>query len=689
MAADSTNHGTRSSWHDEVFFGLHYDLHANVNDTMLGRDLTVEHLVERLNRVQPDWIQCDCKGHAGYTSWPTRTGSTSPGVVNDAMAMHREATRQLGIPLGMHYSGVWDTRAVELHPDWARVDEHGVPDGPNRPATEPGQTSTIGNRSDMTCRLGPYDDDLMIPQMIELIDTYDVDGFWVDGENWASKPCYCDRCTTEFAKRTGISEIPKDAEHDHWDAWLAFHRDLFVEHVAHYAQAVHARKESCAICSNWMYTMRQPDPIRAPVDYLSGDFDWMWGADRAAVEGRLLDSRQMSWDLMAWGFTKTGPMREDPPWVMKPAVHLCQEVSEVVALGGAVMIYDTPQRSGPLTDWHQDTLAQVARFCRSRKELCFKTETVPQAAILHLPEHLYAENQPLYNNGKAAEAVEGALHALLETHRSTDILTEEAALERMQSYTLVVIPERTRPSERIRLALKEYVEQGGTLLLTGASAAADYPELVGASAIDSTETTPRVHGGDPASASVYLPVGRKAVPVAGPWQPVKPDDGTEVWSYCLSQQEPAKDATDRPAVTRHPLVHGAVITAHGPLFRNYYIGHYPLLRDFIDGLVERMDLPWAVELDAPHRLELIIRRRDDALLVNLINRGAGEALSPRRVVVEELPPVEHVTVRIRRDERPASVTVVPEDRPAEWRYDDGIVTIKLERVDIHSVVRIA
>ena len=287
MAADSKRTGTRSSWHDDVFFGLHYDLHANANDTVLGRDLTVEHLVERLSRVQPDWVQCDCKGHAGYTSWPTKTGSTSPGVVNDALAMHREATRQLGIPLGMHYSGVWDSRAVELHPDWARVDENGVPDGPNRPAPSAGQTSTIGNRSDMTCRLGPYDDELMIPQMVELIETYDVDGFWVDGENWASKPCYCDRCTAEFGKRTGISDIPKDADQDHWDEWLAFHRDLFVEHVAHYAEAVHAAKESCAVCSNWMYTMRQPDPIRAPVDYLSGDFDWMRGADRAAVEGRL------------------------------------------------------------------------------------------------------------------------------------------------------------------------------------------------------------------------------------------------------------------------------------------------------------------------------------------------------------------------------------------------------------------
>ncbi len=209
------------NWHTDVFFGIHYDLHANASDTELGRELTAEHLRERLLRVRPDWIQADCKGHPGYTSWPTEIGSTSPGVVKDALRIHRDVTRELGIKLGMHYSGVWDSRAIELHPDWARSDEIGRPD-PN-----------------MTCRMSGYDTQLMIPQMIEIVDKYDVDGFWVDGENWASKPCWCDRCRAKFTRRTGIAAIPTAAGQPDWDVWLAFHRDLFVEHVTRYAEAIH------------------------------------------------------------------------------------------------------------------------------------------------------------------------------------------------------------------------------------------------------------------------------------------------------------------------------------------------------------------------------------------------------------------------------------------------------------------
>jgi hypothetical protein len=56
------------------------------------------------------------------------------------------------------------------------------------------------------------------------------------------------------------------------------------------------------------------------------------------------------------------------------------------------------------------------------------------------------------------------------------------------------------------------------------------------------------------------------------------------------------------------------------------------------------------------------------------------------VIVEELPPIEHVVVRVRRDARPKSVTMVPSDVPIDWTYRDGWVTVNVPRVDIHRVL---
>lgn len=646
------------NWHDDVFFGLHYDLHAGAEDTELGRELTAEHLRERLLRVKPDWIQCDCKGHAGWTSWPTQVGSTSPGVVNDALRIHRDVTKELGIKLGMHYSGVWDTRAIELHPEWACIGADGQPN-PN-----------------MTCRLSGYDDELMIPQMLELVENYDVDGFWVDGENWAATACWCDRCRAEFTRRTALSDIPLAAGEAHWEAWLAFHRDLFVEHVTRYAAAVHARKPECLICSNWMYTVRQPEALGAPVDYLSGDYDWIWGADRAAVEGRVLAGRALSWDLMAWGFTKTGDMSGEPPWTVKPLPHLCQELSEVVALGGAVMIYNQPQRTGWLTGWHQDRFAAAAAFCRERQEACFQSTTVPQAAVLHLTDHYYAHNSPLFNYGEAVQPLEGALHALLETHHSTDILLEEALPERLSQYPLVVIPEATRWSESLQAQLLAYMQVGGHVLASGAHLARDYPELVGADPLG--EIVP----------SVYLEVDGEAVPVSGPWQPVAPHPGTATGSCRLGQQEPEKDTTADVLITRRACGLGSLTAVHGPVFRNYFLGHYPPLRRVLGRLIAALEIPWQVTLDAPAQLELILREQPGKLVINLLNRGAGEMLMPRRVMNEYLPPVRDVTLRVARPEPPRTVTAIPAEPAVSWSYADGELTLAVPEVAIHTVLLI-
>jgi hypothetical protein len=665
--ANDTSGNTRRSWHEDAFFGIHYDLHANENDTELGRELTTEHLVERLRRVNPDWIQCDCKGHAGFTSWPTKVGYTSPGVVNDSMRIHREATRELGIPLGMHYSGVWDSEAVAHHPEWARIDEHGVADF--KDMRGPLATS----------RMSGYTTEFMIPQMLELIDEYDIDGFWVDGENWASKPDWSDASIAEFTRRTSIEDIPRKPGDAHWREWLDFHRDLFVEHVTTYANAIHERKSECLVVSNWMYTMRQPDPIVAPVDYLSGDFEYRWGADRAAVEGRLLDSRDISWDLMAWGFTKSSdlPKFEDP-WILKSATQLSQEVAECVALGGAVMIYDTPQRTGHLTDWHQDTIGEVARFCRARKEPCFKSESRSQVAVLHPHADYYAKVNGTYNARDINHPIEGALHSLLELHYSTDVLTEDSFLRHADRYKLLVLPERSQVTPETHAAIESFVQEGGHLLISGATAASDFPEWTGA--------TPT---GDPIEGWSYLPVAQRAIGITGPWQAVTPGPDVEVWNTLMKQQEQPKDITDNAVIVHRQMGEGTVTSLHGNIFRDYLQSHSPLARTFIGSLIDRLGIEWEVEVDGPPILEVVTRSQGDLLVINLINRGAGETLSPHRVQFEDLPAIENVGITVQCETRPSTVSLQPSLDPLPWSWADGILTIKVPSIRIHDIVVIA
>ncbi|MDP6115601.1 MAG: hypothetical protein QGF00_36020 [Planctomycetota bacterium] len=61
---------TKGQWHgSEFYFGLHYDLHAGRHDTSLGTHCTIEELTAALKHMSPDYVQTDCKGHPGMTSW--------------------------------------------------------------------------------------------------------------------------------------------------------------------------------------------------------------------------------------------------------------------------------------------------------------------------------------------------------------------------------------------------------------------------------------------------------------------------------------------------------------------------------------------------------------------------------------------------------------------------------------------
>ena len=95
----------------------------------------------------------------------------------------------------------------------------------------------------MTCRLSGYDDELMIPQMLEVVEQVRR-GRLLGGRRELGLEAVL---VPPLHRRSGrgaqaIEAIPMAAGEPNWDAWLAFHRDLFVEHVTRYADAVHARQ---------------------------------------------------------------------------------------------------------------------------------------------------------------------------------------------------------------------------------------------------------------------------------------------------------------------------------------------------------------------------------------------------------------------------------------------------------------
>lgn len=641
----------------DAFFGLHFDLHPQATDTSLGADVSEDNIRALLERVRPDYVQYDCKGHAGWAGYPTAVGWASPGIVKDSLAVWRKATRDLGVGLFIHYSGVWDSKAVAVHPDWARVG----PDGQR----DPNATSVFG----------PYVDELLIPQLKEVTERYGLDGVWADGECWATQLDYSPRALAAWTKETGHRDAPKDRADPRWLDWKMFNRRAFEKYLIHWTDSLHSANPALQLTSNWMYTTFAPKPAEAKLDFLSGDYSPGLSVDRARVEARYLASTGLPWDLMAWGFDKG----KDLGWSVKPAEHLMQEAAVVLMQGGGFQIYHTPTRSGHIVEPIIAQEEAVAAFCRAREAVSHKSATVPQVALLLSGESFWDRSDAVFAPwGDVFQELEGTLHALLNLHYSVDILAEHQLQPRLQDFPLVVIPDSHKLTASFREAVTGYVEDGGSLLLLGEKCARLFEPLLGVEL-----------EGAPEQQSVELgPAGgpRSEAPVTnanGLWQKVALKTARAA-GFVYPTRDTRRDG--RVAATVNAFGRGKIAAVYGPVASIYFRSHHPWLRDFIHGLAAELFPRPAVDVDGPPGLDVSLRRTlDGRLSVHLLNT-AGMPLPDRYVFTDLIPPVEGIKLTVATEAKPSSVTWVPDGGPLNWSWTDGRLTVAVPRFGIHGIV---
>ncbi len=654
--------------------GYHYDLHAQDWDKAIGTRCSKEELIPAIQLFGPDFVQTDCKGHQGIVSWFSRTpGATRPAALKkDALAQWRAATRELGLPLHGHYSGIWDDAAGKKRPEWSVV----VPDGmEDQPAF---QNSGAPVAATM-CPRSPYLDELMIPQMIEAIDRYGLDGFWIDGDLWAVKPCYCPKCKAEFQAETGLADPPLEVSDPNWPRWWQFTRESYGHFVTRYCDALHRHKPDVRICSNWLQTFRDPGEPKEPTDWISGDNVSAWGIDPCRCEARFISTRGKPWDIMIWGsyWHKYG----DPEGsrIIKPAQMLMQESAIVISLGGSIQLY-TPAswiRDGRIVPWWMKRLGEVAKFVRKRKALCEKTETVPQVAILHSEHHLRetARSTSLYWNTDI-EPVMGATCAILQNHFAADVMDEWALLHRLNEFPLIVAPERHAMSTTMVARLQDYVAAGGCLLVTGADSFKTFGgKFLGAR---SAKTT--------GAAAWYVPSRDGTVQAfSAAWRMLKP---TKAKSLGQLRKSPLldEDLLPYPAAILNHFGKGRVAYIPFNIFRSLNHEGSPMLTAFVGDVLRKLRAPLSLQVQAPSCIDVVFRRKGGSLRIHLVNRASGIPNKPNAAEVDEIPPVGPVEITLSLDRKPVRVMPVFENKNIPWNFSKGKLHATLPLVHLHEVL---
>jgi hypothetical protein len=638
----------------ESFIGFHFDFHATTDNEPIGGRPFQRDLARMLREAKPDYVQCDCKGHPGVSSYPTKAGNPAPKFAGDALKVWREVTAKQGVALFMHYSGVWDTEALRLHPEWARVDEKGKRD--------PNNTSVFGR----------YVHELMIPQLVELRREYDVDGFWVDGDCWATGQDYHPAVLKKFRSLTGLRTVPKKLGDVGFFEFTEMCREAFREYVRTYVNALHAQCPGVQVASNWAFSSFMPEPVSVDVDFLSGDYAMIDAVNSARFEGRCLMHQGKAWDLMAWAFAAKS-LKDC--FTAKPVRQIQREAAVVLALGGGIQVYFQQRRDGSLPAHEIETMTEVAKFCRRRQKFCHRATSIPQVAVLLSKHAFYQGNRRVFGawDGNYL-ALWGLVSGLIENQTCVDVVGEHHLSGSMDKFPLIIIPEWDTLEEGFREELLAYVRNGGRLLVIGCGPTRLFAKELGITITD--EATQRDR---------WLAAPHGLAGVRGAGFAVKCARGTRVTGVWHEERDPT--STSHPAVVQRKLGRGiiaALCLDFGTAYREHKTSH---ARDFLGALVRDLFPNPIVEVQGTHLVDVSLMTKAGDLFVHLVN-ASGPHAQLDVPTHDAILPIHDVQVRIRLDQKPSAVTHQPAGTKIPFTWSKGVCTLRISKIDLHEIIQI-
>lgn len=609
-------------------FGLHFDFHAG-NDTEIGENTKIEDIEKYILDTKPDFIQCDCKGHPGLTSYPTKVGTPAAKLKKDNLRIWADAAKKHDIPLFVHYSGVADAQYVKNHPDQAEVDING--DG--YPGIVP--TSVFGD----------YAEKLLIPQLKELITEYGIAGAWIDGEVWAVH-----RDISDHAKPY-LWEGITPAEHGR------VMREGFFRYVKKYTEELHRFDPDFKVISNWLYSSYVPEKPVLDVDYLSGDFQPTDSAHFVRLESRVLGVQGKRWDLMAWSFAS-------PDAMDKSSVQLCQEAATVLSQGGGFQMYITQNVDGSPRHYEGDRLKAVADFVHKREMLYNKAPSA-QIGILYSADSFYQEND-CFNHAGATDKLTGALNVILDAGYTANIVLEWQ-LDEIQKYDVMVIPEWKFISDENKQKLINYAQAGGNLVVIGVECSRQFSLLSG-------------------DAGEILEVGQAFIrDHSGCYASIKKgkDETVKIYRFAEGEGELFSTWDDRykiaPSYRTADMGEGKIAYIPFNLGSLYYNVRGFAYRNFIEEIVSLLCEKF---VQTNRSIDVTMQTADAGVYLNLINMQQGRH-SLKYETFDEIPPMYQVEVVINKEFNNVSS---PLGEAFQWKSENGKTKIYLDKLDIHTVL---
>jgi len=672
------------NWYRDVTRKTHFDMHTPAQVENVGRDFDPQTFAQALKETGAEAVSYFSRRTYGWSYYPTRVGLPHPHLKWDVFGDGVKALKREGLRVIAYYAidNILGPLG-ERHIEWCRCGPDGVP-------------RLDADSRYLACPIGPFPEQMLIPQFREIASTYPVDGFSLDGVyGFFQSPCYCERCRRAFG-----GPIPHQPDDPTWRAFRHFQVQRIWDVFGRSAAEVARVRPGCVTGINWMASTWYSVPPPASIGYLIGDPP----VDNLAFE--------TAYQLAAWSW------RDKPADLMNQRMlhswsdftcrtpeNIETEFATALAAGGKLFVGDLLQ---PVNVRPDPEVMRLFRTCfdfsEPREAIAKGTQAVSDIAILSSPETLRSRGGEWTTD---ENPLKGAYLALVEDGLTTDILFDTDLENRLGKYPALVIPEQVFIGRKAGEAIRRFVEGGGGLIVTGClpqtvdpgepSSAADrgiFQEMTGLAA-----------EGEYAFDVAYLELRgtkaedfwrdndnfRPAIPVSG--RPARVRALTAGVLAALTAPGityqagawPPGERLDSPALTAHRYGKGNVLFCALGIAAAAWKRGNPGAKYVLQKMLRRVALNLTVERIGPPSVQIYYSKDDKRAVIHLIAYQPDRRVRPAQIV-ESPGSVAGVQIKLREARLPKIVRIEPGGMPVEYRRESEWLSVVVPSFSIHTAV---
>ena len=678
---------------------VHLDFHTSEHIPDVGRLFDKKQWQEALKIGRVNAINIFAKGHHGWAYYPTKAGAVHPTLDRDLLGEQIAACHQIGVRCPIYFTVGWSVHDAETHPEWIVRDKAGNiwPTDPKLLGTPAPDDRRQACSWRYLCPSAGYMD-LILAQTAEILQAYQVDGFWYD--ICGGPVCYCDTCLAGMRAEGYDPELEADARAYNalkWERFMTACNDLVLQH---FPEATIYYNGTTVMYPDSRHSCHDGDYWKLNTHYELEDLPTTWGGyDKFSMRSKYFLKTGKQIIAMSGKFhTSWGEFGG-----FKHPDALRYEAATQIAHGAACNFGDQLHPSGLMDMGTYANLGEAFKY-------------VEQIEDYGLPSKV-ASNLGLWRTGVESDD-QGVVSMLLETQTDYDVVYPE---EDLSVYDAIILTGQASLTVEQAAKLRAYVAGGGGLLVLGESALG--PDKT-AFVLDVGATTGWAHARAPWQAGKtgflldvgatflgpanydidYTVVGDTLAGgmVQSPFLNyaaairVEPDADAEVLAtvkepyfdrtyakFCSHQNTP-----NRLETAPHPaaLKKGRVLFLPHCLGDLYYrLGarvHRDVFRNAL-GLIYRQPL---VETDMPScgRITLMKQEHRNRYVVHLMYAPALQR--GRCLVIEDLVPLYDVPIKLRVPEEIQKVYLVPSSEPLTVSVEDGVVGVTVPKVECHQAV---